>query len=372
MTCLVQEFLQGGGTIEQLIQRYAIKAKQHERYPNLVLLKYDMINSPMGEPIVAECRGIILDSADNWRIVSRPFDKFWNYGEGHAKPIDWASARVLEKLDGSLMVLYHYDGEWQVSSSGMPDAGGEVNGCDISFRDLFWKVWDEMGYFRPAEAGFMPHMTYMFELMTPYNRVVVRHKENRIALIGVRNRLTGKESKVGWESPDPFLLGRRLPHEVRVFPLQTTEDVLKTFDAMDPLGQEGYVVVDKDFHRIKVKHPGYVAIHHMRDGFGPRRMLEVVRSGESSELLVHFPEWTDVYNEVQGKYEALVTRLEAAYEEHKAEVAQKDFALKVKDLPFSGALFQLRAKKINTVREHLKVINIKNLVEHLNLKDIEF
>lgn len=370
METLLQKWLRAGGKIEELLTKYAVKAKRHPKYPQLVQFKYDMIGSPMGDPMVQECRGIILDEQDNWRVVARPFDKFFNYGEGHAKPLDWASARVQEKLDGSLMILYHYDGAWHVASSGTPDAGGEVNGCGFTFAELFWRVWDEEGYRRPF--SFHQHKTYLYELMTPYNRVVVRHKANRLIMIGLRNRETGEEDPIGVDKDDTFNETNGLQSEVRVFPLQTTEDVVKTFEAMDPLAQEGYVVVDKHFNRVKVKHPGYVAIHHMRDGFGPRRMLEVVRTGEHSELLAHFPEWKPVHDDVEQRFNALVTVLKEAYEKHHAEPSQKEFALKIKEIPFNGALFMLRAGKTPSIREYLREANLKHLADYLKIKDIEF
>ena len=46
-------------------------------------------------------------------------------GESSADAIDWSTARVMEKLDGSLATLYWYKGEWHVSSSGVPDASSE-------------------------------------------------------------------------------------------------------------------------------------------------------------------------------------------------------------------------------------------------------
>lgn len=51
---------------------------------------------------------IFLRSAG--RIVCRPFDKFFNSGEPDHKrePMDWATARVYEKLDGSLIKAYFY------------------------------------------------------------------------------------------------------------------------------------------------------------------------------------------------------------------------------------------------------------------------
>jgi hypothetical protein len=54
----------------------------------------------MHEPIVRESRGVILDEADDWRVVARAFDKFFNYGESGADEIDWGTARVQEKVDG--------------------------------------------------------------------------------------------------------------------------------------------------------------------------------------------------------------------------------------------------------------------------------
>jgi len=53
------------------------------------------------------CRGIILDAEDDWRVVSLPYVKFFNYGESYAdKTLDWTTAKVYEKLDGSMVTLY--------------------------------------------------------------------------------------------------------------------------------------------------------------------------------------------------------------------------------------------------------------------------
>ena len=73
----VQEFLRTGGTPDALAELYAVKAVRHKAYPNLVLLKYSQIASDMSLPIVQECRGIILDESDDWRVVSRAYDKFF-------------------------------------------------------------------------------------------------------------------------------------------------------------------------------------------------------------------------------------------------------------------------------------------------------
>jgi hypothetical protein len=46
---------------------------------------------------------------DTWKVMSLAFKKFFNSEEGNAHKIDWNTAKVLEKLDGSLIQVY-YDG----------------------------------------------------------------------------------------------------------------------------------------------------------------------------------------------------------------------------------------------------------------------
>jgi hypothetical protein len=46
-----------------------------------------------------------------------------------AAAIDWTNAVVTEKLDGSLVTLYWYQGGWQVASTGTPDGGSKYADC---------------------------------------------------------------------------------------------------------------------------------------------------------------------------------------------------------------------------------------------------
>ena len=75
-----------------------------------IMLKYSQINSDFSNEIVRECRGLILDEKFNPACV--PFYKFGNYGESYAADIDWNSAVVEEKIDGSLIKVWNYAGKW--------------------------------------------------------------------------------------------------------------------------------------------------------------------------------------------------------------------------------------------------------------------
>jgi hypothetical protein len=366
---LLQEFLRANPDgIQLLKEKYGVGAKRHKDHPELVLFKYSQIDSPMGDPMVQECRGVILDESNDWAVVARPFDKFFNHGEGHAKPIDWSTARVQEKLDGSLMQLY-WHGEWHVASSGTPDAAGQVNGFGFSFADLFWKTFNQMGYKLPDQIDdVMNHVeaqwhareyVYLFELMTPYNRVVVQHLEPRLVLIGQRHKDGTENYPEYWDS---------VYQTVQSFPLTSIESIIASFQHISPLSQEGYVVVDGAFNRVKVKSPAYVALHHMKDSMSPRRALEVVRAGEISEVLNAFPEWKDIFTVTSGGYEALVAELEQTYEGIKGIVGQKDFALQATKTRCSGALFSLRAGKVPTIRQYLASMQIDSLASLLKIE----
>lgn len=99
-TMSILKFMNAFPDWEDRIQKppYCITVK-HDG--DLVLLQYQQLNSDMKIKLVQECRGSIF-RCDNgeWKYVCRPFDKFFNYGEGNAAKIDWSTARILEKVDG--------------------------------------------------------------------------------------------------------------------------------------------------------------------------------------------------------------------------------------------------------------------------------
>jgi hypothetical protein len=372
-----------------LTDKYAIAVKRHPKYPNLVLFKYSQIESPFAEKIVQECRGIILDESNNWAVVSYPYNKFFNHGEGHAAPIDWATARVYEKVDGSLMTLYWYDNQWHVASSGTPDAGSNLYGTAFTFADLFWKVWRELGYKMPDDK-IDTQFCYMFELCTPHNKIVVQHTANRLVFHGYRMLIDFPDADpsirtalpADYEEGKPEDQAHRGWEIVKSYSLGSIEDVLKTLEHIPPTDGEGYVVCDAKFNRIKVKTPQYVALHHMRDGMGSRRMLEIVRSNESEEFLNYFPEFKSLHAQIKEKYLGLVNHLETEWnkvkdmdtgEEGSADhqkSCRKEFALAIRNVPHNGILFALRNGQIESIKQGLREMHIKHLVESLKIKEI--
>jgi hypothetical protein len=369
MKLFTQAFLEGAGLdgsplagLEQLTALFGINVKQHPVYPELYHLSYDQLESPKGHPIVKECRGIILNSADNWAVVAYPFNRFCNYGETWGDTIDWTSVRVQEKVDGSMCILWNYKGTWNVSTKGSPDAGGTVGDFSFTFSELFWKTLKQ--YVSDLSDSFEPTFTYMFELTSRYNRVVVQHNDPALTLIGVRDNVTYNELPVS--QFDRGVLGTGIP-VVQEFPLTTVKEIETAALALDPMHNEGFVVVDKNFNRVKMKSPSYVMIHHLKDGFGQRRIIRLIQLGEKSEILAYFPEYLDLFNEIESKIDSLILEIEAEYARIKHLTDRKEFALEATKSKNSGVLFALFLGKTTSVRDY--ILHSKKVMKKATVTD---
>lgn len=284
----LQTFIRENENWRELISEkpYCIKVTEKE---DLVCFKYSQIDSDFNEPLVRECRGIILEK-DTWNVVAYAFNKFGNYGESYADEIDWASARVLEKVDGSLIKAYFHNGAWCVGTNSTIDASdAELSAPPYeTFMELFDVAADVCGL---DYDRLDPHYTYIFELRSPYNKVVVPYEDIRIVHIGTRNNITCEEVEVdiGIEKPKQYMLSS----------LEDCIAMAKTFD----FTQEGFVVYDKDYHRIKVKSDDYIRVHRLANNgsLTRERAVDLVRMNEIEEFLNYCPQYTDYIRDTQRR-----------------------------------------------------------------------
>jgi hypothetical protein len=353
----IQKYLQTH-SLEELTNEFAIKVTRHPLYPNLCHFKYDQIASDFSHQEVKESRALILDENDDWYVIAHPYNKFKNFGEPGADTIDWNSARVFDKIDGSLIVLYQYGEHWQVATTGTPDGG--------QFADLFWKQWEKQGCELPE--GYDEGSTWMFEYVSLETRVVVPYPEPHIYFHGYRD-CNGKESSIelfrdiyNWDL-------------VKSYQLSSIEDVCKLAATFTPDKQEGLVVVDKDFHRLKVKNELYVLVHHLKSSMSERSLLDVARKNEDSELLVYFPDIRDKVENYKQQLETLDFLISDTFlkfyvlSRNPGELPDRRkfaaFATSKDSFHYSGCLFAMLDKKVQTPREWFAKIQIDNLLDLL-------
>lgn len=339
MKLKVIDFIKANRNWELLLsdQPYCLTISRDEMFGrNLVMLKYSQLDSDFGNDIVRECRGLVLDMTDGDVVpFSVPYFKFFNVHEPYAAEIDWSSAEVTEKIDGSLMKVVKYDNELLISTNGVIDAY-KCNltpqfGCpysnfgqlfeaavktqfnknarllaDYGFDDMIELSDDDaMNWFKSL---LVPGFTYMFELCSRYNRIVVPHDEPTLYFHGIRDNNTLIEQPFVNDILFSEFEGPTL------FQLKTLDDVVKASEAL-PWDDEGYVVCDKNFNRVKIKSPEYIKIHRLANNgsLSIRRAVAVFMENETDELISYFPEYKPVFDDIRTKYNNKINELDAVY-----------------------------------------------------------
>lgn len=257
---------------------------------DLALFKYK-ITANFHDEVVKEARGIIIDLV-KMEVVCYPFDKFGNYGESYVDEIDWASARVQEKMDGSIMKLYWYGGKWCLATNGTIDAYAVKNSEGRNFGKMFDEAAEKQGL---DYSRLDKDCTYMFELISPDNQIVVRYPETMIYHIGTRNIVTGEELIAD--------IGIVRPKEYDLHSLEDCIEFAKTFKAED---HEGFVCVDALWHRIKVKSPEYIVAHGLANNsvLTTKKALDLIFQGDMEEYLSYFPDKKAVFDDIKAQMEA--------------------------------------------------------------------
>lgn len=329
--------------LQNLYNQYKILAKQSKIFPNLYLFTYD-IDADFSQKIVCECRGLILDSDNNWSIVSRPFDKFFNRGESLAAKLDPKTTTVYEKLDGSLMVLYYYNKEWRVSTSGTPDgdaplikmSNNDSTEINTTFAKHFWKVFSDLKYELPKGNIYFQNIDYirkcsfMFELCTLENKVVIEHKIPRIVFLGARNIESGIEY-------NPVIIANDEWEVVKTFKFELDNEksdidiitqAINSIENINGLQQEGYVYCDRSFNRVKDKSPEYIKAHRAISRTGSKTIVKLILDCEESEIIAYFPDLAEAFDIYKNKFNKLVEIVENQIKEIKQNEfnSQKDLA----------------------------------------------
>ena len=341
---------------------------------DLIMLKYSQIDSDFSLNIVRECRGLILDGK-SFEIVSFPFVKFGNYGESYCPEIDWKSASCLQKVDGSLIKIVRLGNMLLVSTNGTIDAFkapvAEQLGCKFkSFGDIVQHVLDCKGI---SSNDFAEGFTYMFELVSPWTRVVIPYSKENLFFLGLRDNTSFQE-----QLPYSHPFAERFDTPKR-YSLHSVDECLAAAKAL-PWDDEGYVVVDQHFNRVKIKSPAWLGVHHLKGENGVmsiRRAIDIVKANEIDEICSYFEEFRAALVECKGRFCKAIADVESRWIKFlEAEDAgqfscRKDQALYIQKefKQFSGIAFALLDGKVESVKDWFYNIPSDKIVKILGYRE---
>ena len=189
----VQKFIKANGVMALAEAPLNIKVREYPEQ-GYFMLNYDQIESPKSDPISMECRSLIVDKDGN--IISRSFDRFFNFGEmpEFYADFDISRAVVATKYDGSLIKVYWSPAtnRWEISTRSQAFAEGPhaIGGI---FRDWVLKAMglSELEFQNCMNKEGNKEWTYIMEYISPFNRIVTRYEESSVVLLAVRENKTG-------------------------------------------------------------------------------------------------------------------------------------------------------------------------------------
>lgn len=392
MHLLVRDYLRTH-TFRQLEEEHGVCAR-----PNATMdkfsLNYDQILAKSGDPVAEQCRGLVIRPCEldwfdmmstftnrDWKdirlgeieVLAWPMCRFYNHGDTTAAKIDWTDPgiRVYEKVDGTCIILYWdpLHEKWHAATRSVPEAdlpiyAGHMEIGDTTFAQLFRRALIET---REESTGTPCHwlkpddgvdkvvhlnkeLTYVFELVSPYNQIVVAYAEPRVYLLAARHTATGVEVPI--ES-------LRLEHVRRpkTWPIRDVVTLSAFVDTANPAELEGAVVCDSKFQRLKVKNKSYVLAHKSKDSVTSslRNALEAVILEKADDIIPLVP--TDVGDRLramQRAFHAYCSEIDARFSEFKLEAAgsRKLFAEQVnRSGDWTAPYFNLWENRAPTSRE---------------------
>lgn len=278
-------------------------------------------------------RGLILDER-NERVVATPFEKFFNLGERGDVAIPDCPFEVFEKLDGSLIILWHDGERWRTATKGSLDS-------DQARAALAWIGDRDL-------SALVPGSTYLTEWVGPDNRIVVPYERAELVLLAIYDA-AGQEACYEAVCAAAGVLGWRTAerHE-----FASIADLVAHAGAL-PATREGFVLRFQDGTRLKVKGDEYRRIHALISRCTPLAMWEAMLAGDNLTMIrdqlpdEFLGDFDEIIDRLETRLTVLVARIEQAAEPV-ADLADKEVGLRLNEFPESVRRFIFPYRKNGT------------------------
>jgi len=319
-------------TLEKYYQDGLLLKQTHPKY-DLTIWNYSpkVQYEKLWDDITIMCRGLVTNSKSE--IVARPFKKFFNYEEHTPEEIPNEYFEVYEKMDGSLGILFFYDGEWIIATRGSFTSPQSIKGKELLEKYNYNRLH--------------PDYTYLFEIIYKENRIVCDYDFEDIVLLGMVHTKSGDEINIRNDQEDIRFKNMISNIGFRVVMLYKTWG--EGYDLLQeeiPKDKEGYVIRFKNGFRMKIKGDEYKRLHRILTNVSNRDIWEYLKENKPfDEILDKVPD--EFYNWVKETAKDLTIKFENIDNDYNDifnsinTINRKDFAEKAKLYPHSSILFAM-------------------------------
>jgi RNA ligase len=299
------------------------------------------------DEVTTSCRGLITDNVG--KIVVQPFKKFFNYEELVGKgviPEKGDYVYVQEKMDGSLGILFNYDGEWIMATRGSFTSEQAVMGLEIVKEKYFLDSW-------------MQEYAYLLEIIYPENRIVVNYGVEKVTFLSAVLNGTYKwnstdDTELHWSTSLMIFKSNGI-HESDVVKTEQhfkfSDELYKSLKEKNETNKEGFVLrFQPGNFRMKIKFEEYVRLHKIMTNLSTTAVWEVLSNGGNmDELLKDVPdEFYDKIKEYEDELKFMFNSLSNDYGIHFRDIQnmmdkvggdRKNFANVAKQYKYPSLLF---------------------------------
>jgi hypothetical protein len=360
MTLLIQKYLREGGSLEELKTKHGI---YHNITGHKLNLNYDEFESSRTDPLAIECRGLILHK-HTFDIIACPFFRFKDYSNEFS---DISNCKFLTKVDGSLLIVYYDCGKWHCATRNRPEADQLSPKKQLSFKELFdlavqsANASDIQDLMKFANIDY----TFMFELTTPHNPVVVIRNSFELTLLGLRNNKTLLEELPENNKHIFKHVNINYPKEYHFNNIKEVIEFVRSLNPDSDKEFEGLIIRRPDFQRIKVKNAFYNYLNQNTDFVkSDRRLVEIVLSGNTSNLIKYLPDiFSDKIILFETRINELLAKIDAEYASITDYETDKEFAIQASIKSWPGILFLMKKHKLSC-----KEVLLTNLDQNGNIR----
>ena len=291
-------------------------------------------------------------------LISACFPKFVNWGEKpevFPVPNSLRNCVVMEKLDGSTLIVSKYKGELIIRTRGTIDASKmEKNGHEIEIfkNEILPKLeyfFDEYNYCDSAADTWQ--FSVIYEWTSPLNQIVINYGDTpRFVLIGMVNHtnyylydqhdLNDIAKQCGFERP-------------AIYTFTDVNDLISNVEQWK--GKEGVCVYSKNGQEIhKVKGFDYLRLHHMKSELSSMEKVIDVWVAQG------YPSYNDFYNyiattfdfELAEQCKGFISRIADGYKEVLKIISHmKSFVEPLKGLPRKDSALKILSAYGDTNRK---------------------
>jgi len=297
------------------------------RHDNLTIYNYSdkTVWDRLWTPETLAARGLVL--ADDGRIVARPWPKFFNLGEcgWEADKLPAETPELADKYDGSLVICFWHAGAWRCITRG-------------SWENPQTRAAQE--WVDKNRAGFDRDYTYLFELVAPWNRIVLPYERFDMILLGRVHTESGVDTSYADAADHAEDLG--------ITPVRFTSRPLASLNMADPsvTDAEGYVARYSNGVRVKLKYAEYLRLHKLMTGLSVLAIWEGLAAGKDEPpagVPDEFVTWWNLHrNTIVGDYDMIDRQAKRVFESVPAGLNRKECAaIFVRDPALAPVLFSM-------------------------------